>query len=462
LSDTIAAIATGGVVSAIGIIRISGPNALTAADSIFRTANVKSLKDAENRRMYYGGLVSTKSEIPGDSNLIDLCLCVVSRSPNSYTGEDTVEFHCHGSPVVLSEVMYLLTKHGVRRAQPGEFTKRAFLNGRMDLTQAEAVIDLIESETVFAAKNAAGQLHGTVGLKMESVYNRLIDIMAHFHAVIDYTDEDIDEFKMRDYLETLNCIKNELQKMLETHERGKVLRNGIPTAIIGRANTGKSSLLNALLGYERAIVTDIAGTTRDTIEEKLIIGNVLLRLIDTAGLRKTNDHIEKLGVERTLAALSGAGLVIPVFDGSEPLKREDHDVLRSIPPDVPKIAAVNKSDLPAVLDTSELDRLGIKYCIVSALSGEGLDSLDVEIRKMFPEFGAEPSGELITNSRQAEALHRAVESLTLAATALAEGVTPDAVLTDIEAALTAIGEVTGKTMREDIISRIFERFCVGK
>jgi len=463
LSDTIAAVATGGGISAVGIIRVSGSNALTIADNIFRTACGIRLKDAECRRLYYGTLCD-----------IDLCLCTISRAPNSYTGEDTVEFHCHGSPVVLAEVLEVLFKNGVRQALPGEFTKRAFLNGRMDLTQAEAVIDIIESETSAAAKNAVGQLQGKIGVKLDSLYDRLIEIMAHFHAVIDYPDEDIDDFNVKDYLARLKDIDSELQQMLATHKRGKILRDGIPTAIIGRPNTGKSSLLNALLGYERAIVTDVAGTTRDTVEEKVLLGNVLLRLIDTAGLRNTDNAVEKLGVERTFAAIDSAGLVLLVLDGSEPLMHEDYDALRLIPPGIPKIAVVNKSDLPAALEISELGNLGIKCCSISALSGDGLNSLDEEIEKLFPVF-ANPSehdmqvkyeqsssGELITNVRQAEALSRASGCIRLATDALTASVTPDAVLMDIESALTAIGEITGKTIREDIISRIFERFCVGK
>ena len=469
MSDTIAAVATGGVVSAIGIVRISGDSALTVADNVFRVACGIRLKDAECKRMYYGEFVDDFSDTP-----VDLCLCVISRAPNSYTGEDTVEFHCHGSPVVLSEVLQILFEHGVRQALPGEFTKRAFLNGRMDLTQAEAVIDLIESETLGAAKNAVGQLQGVIGVKLCSVYNQLLDIMSHFHAVIDYPDEDIDEFNLQNYLTRLQSIDDELQQMLETHKRGKILKDGIPTAIIGRPNTGKSSLLNALLGYERAIVTEVAGTTRDTVEEKVLMGNILLRLIDTAGLRHTNDAIEKLGVERAFAALSGAELVLLVLDGSQPLMREDYDALHSIPPDTPKIAVVNKSDLPAAFCDSELSKLEIKSCRISALSGEGLNSLDDEIEQMFPvlwqpyEFNKHDSnapsspGELITNTRHAEAILRAQAGVKSAVESLTESVTPDAVLTDIESALAAIGEITGKTIREDIVSRIFERFCVGK
>ena len=455
MSDTIAAVATGNVVSAIGVIRMSGSDSLTVADSVFRAANGIKMADAENRRMYYGNITE-------NDKIIDICLCMVSRMPDSYTGEDTVEFHCHGSPVVLAEVLRVLFSHEVRQALPGEFTKRAFLNGKMDLTQAEAVIDLIEAETPLAADNAVGQLGGVISLKIESVYKQLIDIMAHFHAVLDYPDEDIEDFEMQSYLKILYEIENEFQQMLETHERSRVLKDGIPTVIIGRPNTGKSSLLNALLGYDRAIVTDIAGTTRDTIEEKVLIGKVLLRLIDTAGLRSTENRVERIGVERTLAALSGAGLVILVLDGSEPLISEDYDALRSIPPDVPKIAVVNKSDLPAVLKADDLDEHKIEYCFASALSGEGLSSLDAKIQNMFPDFSTPVSGELITNTRQAEAISRGLRSVELVTNALTAGVTPDAVLTDIEAALAAIGEVTGKTVREDVVDRIFERFCVGK
>ena len=343
LSDTIAAIATGNVISAIGIVRISGDNALTVADNVFCASCGISLKDAQDRHLYYGELVSA------DGELIDLCLCVVSRAPNSYTGEDTVELHCHGSPVVLSEVLRALFKNGARQAYAGEFTKRAFLNGRMDLTQAESVIDLIEAETPLAAQNAARQLGGAVCEKMNAIYDKLIDIMAHFHAVIDYPDEDIEDFKMQGYLTVLRECEEELRCMLGTHERGRVLKSGIPTAIVGRTNTGKSSLLNALLGYERAIVTDIHGTTRDTVEEKVIIGKVLLRLIDTAGLRQTDDTVEKLGVQRTLDALQGAGLIIVVLDGSEPLCDGDMEVLRAVQAygenNAPKIAVINKSDL---------------------------------------------------------------------------------------------------------------------
>jgi len=456
LQDTIAAIATGQTISAIGIIRISGPNAITAADNLFYAKNGQTLKTAENRKMYYGEL---KGE---DGTLIDLCLCTISRAPDSYTGENTVELQCHGSPIVMAETLRALFKHGVRQAQAGEFTKRAFLNGRIDLTQAEAIIDLIEAETITAAKNAAGQLHGAISKKLDAQYQSLLDIMAHFHAVIDYPDEDIDEFEMQSYKKTLQSVEEELKLMLSTHESGRIMREGIPTAIVGRPNTGKSSLLNALMGYERAIVTEIPGTTRDTIEEKILIGEKMLRLVDTAGLRKTDDTVEKLGVSRTKEAIQRAKLILLVLDGSEELHDDDIEVLETIPPEKKKLAIVNKSDLIPKLKTTALEKWDIDICSISALTGEGLDTLITKLQKLIPDSNTKPLGEIITNMRQAEAIARAKESIQQTITAIDEMITPDAVLTEVEAALAAIGEIIGKTMREDIVARIFERFCVGK
>ena len=487
MPDTIAAIATGGGKAAIGIIRVSGSEAIRIADEIFHINNGKRLIDAQSGRMQYGEIynsrltdneTSSKTNIEIDVNnysnihkryLIDKCMCAVYHAPNSYTGEDSVEFFCHGSPIVLSEVLKLLIKHGVRQALPGEFTKRAFLNGKMDLMQAEAVIDLIDSETPFAAQNAVGQLQGKISTSLESIYSTLVDIMAHFHAVLDYPDEDIDDFKLANYLSALENAQTKLSRLMASYSRGRILRGGIKTAIIGQPNTGKSSLLNALLGYDRAIVTGIAGTTRDTIEEKALIGNTLLRLIDTAGIRKSNDVVEKLGVERSLSALENADLIFLVIDGSEEMRDCELDVLNSVPQNVPIILIVNKSDLPQKIENLKLriesKELGVdKFSIqrVSALTGEGLDNLEAQIQMWFPEPDSQSIGEIITNARQFDTISRAKASISEAITAISESYTPDIVLVEVEAALTAIGEVNGKSMREDIISRIFERFCVGK
>ena len=456
MGDTIAALATSAGVSAIGIVRLSGDAAPIIADSVFRTKSGMKMLDAENQKLYYGELLDEAGET------LDLCLCTVSRAPNSYTGENTAEFFCHGSPVVLSGLLRLLFSRGARQAEAGEFTKRAFLNGKLDLSQAEAVVDLIDAETKAAAKNAASQLGGVFREKIEGIYSQLLEIMAHFYAVIDYPDEDIEDFELKGYAEAFDSISKELKRLYASYDKGQILKEGIPTAIAGRPNVGKSSLLNALLGYDRAIVTGIAGTTRDTIEEKAVIGTLLLRLTDTAGIRKTNDEIERLGVERSVKALTGARLTLCVFDGSQPMLDEDRSVLKALNPDSAAIAVINKSDLPQSLDSEELFRLGLPVCRVSALTGDGLEALEKEIAAVFSTADDGAAGEIITNARQADAAGRAAAHTESAGIAVREGFTPDAALTDIEAALSALGEITGKTMRDDIISKIFERFCVGK
>jgi tRNA modification GTPase len=456
MTDTIAAIATGGTVSAIGVIRISGRNAISAADSIFRSKSGIKMCETIDRKLIYGELLNS------DGAVIDVCLCTVSRAPNSYSGEDTAEFHCHGSPVVLTEGLRALYKAGVRPARAGEFTMRAFLNGLLDLSQAEAVIDLIESETEAAALNAAGQLCGMLGNKIESIYDQLLHISAHFFAVIDYPDEDIDAFKLSDYTAVLSDAEAALNRLLASFARGAVMKNGVLTAIIGKPNVGKSSLLNALLGYERAIVTPVAGTTRDTIEEKIKLGNVLLRLTDTAGIREADDIVERLGIDRARGAAESARLVLAVFDASQPLDDDDRAVLAVASRAGHHLAVINKSDLKACIDIAEVQKsLGTAH-YVSALTGEGIDALAEAVGAMFADNTEAPIGEILTNARQADAVRQALESIRQAQAALKTGTTPDAVLTEIETAMSALGEITGRTIREDIAARIFERFCVGK
>lgn len=454
-SNTIAAIATGNAVSAIGIIRLSGNSAIEIASSVFHPLSGKSLTDSPDRTLVLGILNNTKGEV------LDHCLCTVSRAPNSYTGENTAELQCHGSPTVLRLALEALFECGARQALAGEFTKRAFLNGRMDLTQAEAVIDLIDSETDEAAKNAAGQLGGAILRRTDGIYCELVDIISHYHAVLDYPDEDIDEFQIESYLETLQQARGELKLLLDTFERGKVMKSGVKTAIVGRPNAGKSSLLNALLGFERAIVTEIPGTTRDTIEECITLGGVKLRLVDTAGLRGTSDPIEKIGVVRAISAAASSELVLAVFDGSEALSDEDAEAIQAAKGAKHRIAVINKCDLPQRLDLSLIKESFNTILTVSALDKTGLDALDSEVSSLFPSPKA-PAGEILTNSRHADSVGRALASIDEAVFALNAGTTPDIVLTEAENALTALGELTGKTVREDVTRRIFERFCVGK
>ena len=453
MSHVIAAVSTGNQISAIGILRLSGDGCADIGGKVFTPNNGKPLSEAPNRKLVMGTLQDKHGRI------IDSCLAVYTRGPHSYTGEDTVEFHCHGSPAVLAAGLEALYLAGAAPAKRGEFTKRAFMNGQLALTQAEAVIDLIEAETADAAANAAGQVEGVLQEKLAPIYNDLTDLCSHFHAVLDYPDEDIEDFGLANYENTLRNDAKKLYDLLETCNQGRILKQGVAAAIVGKPNVGKSSLLNALAGFERVIVTEIAGTTRDTVEETVMLGNTRLRLIDTAGIRETADQIEAMGVERSKAAAENADLVIFVCDGSQPLSQEDHTVIAACADHPNAIALINKSDLGSYVLPSDLPFMTI-LCI-STKTGNGSDQLADVVDEMFG--GSTPcDGSILTNPRQADAIRRAYEAMLSGLQGLKLGLTPDAVLTDVEAAMEAIGEVTGATVREDITARIFERFCVGK
>lgn len=450
MSHIIAAVSTGHQVCAIGIIRMSGDGCIEAAREVF-TPQGGSL--TANRKLVLGALHDAQGRV------IDQCIAVCCKGPASYTGEDTVEFHCHGSPAVLAAGLDALYRAGARPAQRGEFTKRAFLNGKLDLTQAEAVIDLIEAETADAAANAAGQVGGVLQKKLAPIYNSLTDLCSHFHAVLDYPDEDIDDFGLQNYAGTLRDSAKALYSILKTYGQGRILRQGVAAAIVGRPNVGKSSLLNALAGFDRAIVTDIPGTTRDTVEESVMVGSTRLRLIDTAGIRDTDDTVEALGVQRSRAALEEADLAIFLCDGSQPLTEEDQEIINLCLEAPNSIALINKTDLGQVVAPSDLPFMTVLQ--VSIAQGSGLDQLRDCIDDLFA--GELPcDGSILTNARQYDACRRAYEAMLSSLQGLQMGLTPDAVLTDVEEAMAAMGEVTGATVREDITARIFERFCVGK
>ena len=457
--DTVAAVATGVGVSAIGVLRVSGPAALSAADAVFRPRDGRPLSAHPPRTMVMGTLLGP------DGGAVDRCLAVTFPAPRSYTGEHSAEFHCHGSPVVLQLGLQSLCAAGARLAGPGEFTRQAFLNGRLDLTEAEAVIDLIDAESAAAARNALGQLGGSLRRRVETVRDALVDVTSRFYAVVDYPDEDIEDVRPEDILRALQSSGQTLTELLATFRRGQVLRTGVPTALLGRPNVGKSSLLNALLGYDRAIVTDIPGTTRDTVEEKCTLGGVLLRLIDTAGFRRTEDTVERLGTERARMAAEEAGLVLALVDGSQPFTPEDEAILRLAAGKEHWLLLLTKSDLPQKALLPELSALpGTAPAAVlplSAKTGEGLPALESAVSALFPQGEAERGG-LLTNPRQAEAVGRALDAVRRAEEALALGMTPDVILTDAEEALSALGELTGATAREEIVDAIFSRFCVGK
>lgn len=452
MADTIAAIATGTQVSAIGIIRLSGDETFRVIDRLFFPYSGKKMSESADRRLIFGELRDRAGE------LLDVCLCTISHAPHSYTGENTAELQCHGSPTVLRAALDELFALGARQAAPGEFTKRAFLNGRMELCAAEAVADIIDAETVECAKNAAGQLSGAISRKVDGIYSALTDISSHYHAVLDYPDEDIEDFQLESYEGSLTSALTELERLLQSHERGKLMTGGIPAAIAGRPNAGKSSLLNALLGYDRAIVTAIPGTTRDTIEEKLRIGRLTLRLIDTAGIRDTDDEVERLGVERSRAAMSKAELVIAVVDGSGEITDEDREVIAQAEAAPKGIVVLSKRDIaePDAEITTALPVVSL-----SSVTGDGMDELERVIAEQFP-LPEVPAGEILTNVRQADAVKRAIEYMRSALDAMRAGMTPDIVLTETEGAMSALGELSGRTVREDVTNRIFQRFCVGK
>ena len=458
--DIIAAIATGHSPTAIGIVRVSGEGCFACCDRVFRAFNGSPFSQQTPRNMVFGEMLDAQGRV------IDQGLAVRFPGPHSYTGEDSAEFHCHGSPVVLRELLTALFAAGARQAKAGEFTRRAFLNGRLDLTQAEAVIDLIDAETASAARNAAAQLDGGLRRVLEPIQDALLDVTSRFYAVVDYPDEDIEDIRPEQVAQALDSSAAALDRLLATCQRGKVLKSGVRTAIVGRPNAGKSSLLNALAGFDRAIVTDIPGTTRDTVEESVLCGGVLLRLTDTAGIRDTEDTVEQLGVERSRKAWGAADLVLAVVDGSVPPTEEDLAVLRLAAKAPRWIAVFSKCDLwdTKARSVGVIGQVGTPAASVSlsAVTGQGLDRLEAAVAALFPAGEAPDSGSLLTDQRQEEAARRARDAVRRAKEALDAGLTPDAILTDAEEALDALGELTGRTAKEEIVSRIFSRFCVGK
>ena len=451
MSDIIAAVATGKIPCAIGILRLSGKGCSEVADRVFVPDCGKTIAQLKPRMLYLGKVYDRKGRI------IDQAMAVYCPAPHSYTGEDTVELQCHGSPAMLASALETLLAAGARQAGPGEFTKRAFLNGQLDLTQAEAVIDLIDAQTAEAAANAAGQLGGALLQRISPIYEDMTDLCSHFHAVLDYPDEDIADFELQELEETLERSAKALQRLLATYEQGRFLKQGVKAVLLGKPNVGKSSLLNALAGYDRVIVTEIAGTTRDTVEETVRLGKVLLRLTDTAGMRDAEDRIEALGVERSRQAAKEAELAIFVCEGNRALDEEDLLAMEAAKGAPCAVALINKCDEGCQISPEALPF--DKVFTVSAKTGEGLAELQDFVAARFGG-GTQIDGSILTNPRQFGALKRAADAIARAKNNA--GLTPDALLTDVECAMEALGEVIGRTVREDITDRIFQRFCVGK
>ncbi len=452
INSTIAAISTPYGTGGISVIRISGPESVEIADKVFRAKNGKLLKDTKTHRIVYGHIVD-------DESIIDEVLVALMLAPNTFTREDTVEINCHGGLVVTEKVLECIIKSGASLAAPGEFTKRAFLNGRLDLSQAEAVIDIINSPSSLALSSAANQLGGKLSEEINSLRDVVLETLAKINANLDYPEEDIDEYDNSELLADLKNVKTELCTLLDTASRGKLIKDGINTVICGKPNVGKSSVLNLLAKESRAIVTEIAGTTRDVIEERVTLGNVVLNVFDTAGIRETDDKIESLGIDKSREYIKNAELVLFAVDNSNELTSEDTEIFESIK-DKNKIILLNKSDL----GSKNSEKFSLDDIVeISAKTGEGLDKLSEKIEKMFKlgEISASDTA-LITNRRHKEAIVSAHCALERAISAL-ECTTPcDLVSIDVTECAEHLGEITGKTVSEEIVDKIFARFCLGK
>ena len=458
--DTIAAIATARGEAGIGIVRVSGTLALTIAAEVFRSPRSVSPTQLPTHTLTYGHVIdATESD-----EIIDEVLLGIMHAPKTYTGEDIVEFNCHGGAIPLTAVLDVVVKNGARIAEPGEFTKRAFLNGRLDLAQAEAVAELIASKTDLSRKIAVEALAGKLSDTVNGLNAQLATLLAEIEASIDFPEEDLDFMKVETQLETARAVQTDLKTLLETATEGRLITEGVNVAILGKPNVGKSSLLNALVGTTRAIVTDIPGTTRDTIEVMMNIGGIPLKLIDTAGIRHTDDIVEQQGVQRSKAVRDRAELLLIIFDASQPLNDADLELLKTAQSSV-AILILNKMDLPVVTPPTALLAHCPKKRVVETVipEGKGLDKLKAIVSEEL--LGGElviGESPIVTNARHQEALRRANEGLNYAIESLENAMPPDLIAVDLRISLDGLGDIVGKTTTEDILDRIFSQFCVGK
>jgi tRNA modification GTPase len=450
--ETICALSTAPLKSGIAVIRISGEDVSRVLDSIFSPFDNKPLS---NRVMTYGRLVNYNGEA------IDQILCVYFAGPNSFTGENVAELHCHGSLAVVASALSTLYAHGVRQALPGEFTKRAFLNGRLDLTQAEAIGELIAAENEQAAINAAAQLDGVLSREISGMYSRLVDVLAHFQAVIDYPDEDIDDVKATDITISLRCEADRLYNILKMTERGRHIKSGIRCAIIGKPNVGKSSLLNSLAGYDKAIVTPFAGTTRDIVEADISLGGLMLKLQDTAGLRVSSDEIEQIGIRLTKSAAENAAIILWVIDGNDTITEDGLSIPDTSQPK-PIIAVINKADLPQKVDVSAISDKVSATVRLSAKDNTGFEELETAIKNILKTEDIPFDGTVITNARQEGLCRHALSMLNNAVASTELSNPPDMAMYDVEQALESLSSILGRNVSEDIVEKIFENYCVGK
>ena len=456
-SDTIAAIATALTNSGIGIIRVSGNEAFDIVDRIFRPKNKrKKLKEEKTYTVHYG-------HIQDGDEIIDEVLAIIMRGPHSYTAEDTVEIDCHGGVLVMKKILETVIKYGARMAEPGEFTKRAFLNGRIDLSQAEAVIDVINSKNNYALKSSVSQLSGSMSKKVKELREKLLFEIAFIESALD----DPEHISLDGYPEklkvTVNDMQEELNRAISTFDSGRVLSEGIRTVILGKPNAGKSSLMNVLVGEERAIVTDIAGTTRDTLEENIRLHGISLNIVDTAGIRETEDVVEKIGVKKARANADDADLLIYVVDGSCPLDENDYQIMNLIE-GRKSIVLLNKTDLEMVLTPEEIkEKTGKEVVAVSAKEQRGIDLLEEKIKELFLSGEIDFNDEvMITNVRHKTAMSEALKSLSLVKQSIEDQMPEDFYSIDLMNAYEQLGTIIGESLEDDLVNEIFNKFCMGK
>lgn len=457
IKETIAAIATGMSNSGIGIIRMSGPEAISIADGIFVSARKNfKLSEAATHTVHYGNIVY-------EDNIIDEVLIIIMKAPNSYTREDVVEIDCHGGVYVMKKILDILIKSGARTAEPGEFTKRAFLNGRIDLTQAEAVIDIINSKNKYALSNSVKLLNGKLSEQITEIRKDLINNIAYIEAALD----DPEHISLDNYgdklLITVDNYIDKVDNLIKTVDNGKIFTQGVKTVIIGKPNAGKSSILNILAGYDRAIVTDIAGTTRDTIEEQINLAGITLNLVDTAGIRNTKDIVEEIGVNKAKELAEEADLILYVVDSSTELDENDYNILNIIK-NRKTVILLNKSDLDTVTDADSISKItDSKVISVSAKDNTGLDELSETIVKLFASGEIDYNDEVyVSGERNKEALDETLESLKLVKKSINEGLPEDFYTIDLMNAYEQLGKITGESVEDDLVNEIFSKFCMGK
>ena len=457
IKETIAAIATGMSNSGIGIIRMSGPEAISIADGIFVSARKNfKLTEAATHTVHYGNIVY-------EDNIIDEVLIIIMKAPNSYTREDVVEIDCHGGVYVMKKILDILIKSGARTAEPGEFTKRAFLNGRIDLTQAEAVIDIINSKNKYALSNSVKLLNGKLSERITEIRKDLINNKAYIEAALD----DPEHISLDNYgdklLITVDNYIDKVDNLIKTVDNGKIFTQGVKTVIIGKPNAGKSSILNILAGYDRAIVSDIAGTTRDTIEEQINLAGITLNLVDTAGIRNTKDIVEEIGVNKAKELAEEADLILYVVDSSTELDENDYNILNIIK-NRKTVILLNKSDLDTVTDADSISKItDSKVISVSAKDNTGLDELSETIVKLFASGEIDYNDEVyVSGERNKEALEETLESLKLVKKSINEGLPEDFYTIDLMNAYEQLGKITGESVEDDLVNEIFSKFCMGK